>query len=285
MVEFKWGESQQAKKYKLGIFTDETLKNKVHEEDLKSPGFVLTENLPEGTYYWQVTALDERGDSTPSSIGRFKFSPVKEEVIATPDYPGDWQKNWKSRGHVAWAPSSDTYNFKSDNQSGKIDGNTMMGLEGRGTLFRPKWIYSGEFIRQSGKVFKKEEYSFMKLTVDAGWIFKSGTHTFSAGPALGFGSGQSYSIENSTVTASGVSGAIYGGVLRSFHGLSPDWGVEGKASYLMGGLTELEISANVLRTMKDYYLVFGAGIVKREYTKSSGEQSSLKLNAGLGREF
>ena len=285
VVEFKWGESKFAKKYKLGIFADEAMKNKVHEEELKAPGFMLKEKLPEGNYFWQVTALDEQGDSTPSSIGRFKFLPGEEVVIATPDYPVEWHKNWKSRGHVAWAPSSDTYNFKADNKSGNIDGNTMMGVEGRGTIFRPKWIYSGEFLRQSGKVFKKEEYSFMKLTFDAGWIFKSGTHTFTVGPALGFGYGQSYTIENSTVTASSVSGAMYGGVLRSFHGLSPDWGVEGKASYLMGGLTEMEISANILRTMKDYYLVFGAGIVKREYNESSGEQSSLKLNAGLGREF
>ncbi len=285
IVEFKWGESQYSKKYKFAIYTDEAKQNKIRDEELKSPGFVLKENLPEGNYFWQVTALDERGEETPSSIGRFKYSPVKEEVIAVPDYPGEWTKIWKSRGHIAWAPSSDTYNFKAQNQSGKIDGNTMMGLEGRGTIFRPKWIYSGEFIRQSGKVFKKEEYSFMKLTFDAGWIFKSGSNIFSAGPALGFGTGQSYAIENSTVTASGVSGAMYGGVLRSFHGLSPDWSVEGKASYLLGSITELEISANVLRSMKNFYLVLGAGMVKREYEKNSGDQSSLKLNAGLGREF
>ncbi len=285
VVEFKWGEAQNAKKYKLVIFSDEAMKNEVHDEVLKTPGFQLKENLPEGNYFWQVTALDESGEGTPSSIGRFKFTPEKEEVIAVPDYPGEWIKTWKSRGHVAWAPSSDTYNFKAANQSGKIDGNTMMGLEGRGTIFRPKWIYSGEFIRQSGKVFKKEEYSFMKLTVDAGWILKSGTHTFTLGPALGFGTGQSYAIESSAVTASGVSGAMYGGVFRSFHGISSDWGVEGKASYLLGSMTELEISATVLRSMKDYYLVLGAGMVKREYEKSSGDQTSLKLNAGLGREF
>ena len=284
-VEFKWGHAEKARKYQLGIFSDETLKKKIHEEELRSPDFILKEELPAGNYFWQVTAIDEDGQSTPSSVGRFQYHPQNVEVFATPDYPGDWQKNWKSRGHVAWAPSSDTYNFKAANQSGKIDGNTLMGIEGRGTVFRPKWIYSGEFLRQSGKVFKKEEYSFMKFTADAGWIFKTGKNMFSVGPVVGFGSGQSYSIENSVVTASGVSGAMYGGVLRSFHAINVNWNVEGKAAYLIGGLSELEISGNVMRSWKDYYLVFGGGIVKREYEKSSGDQSSLKLNAGLGREF
>lgn len=285
-VEFRWGHAEKAKKYKIEIFKDEQLKEKLHDEEIRKPEFNFNDSeLAEGNYYWQVTAIDERGDTTPSSIGRFRYHPPKEEVIAVPDFPGDWQKKWKSRAYIAWAPSSDTYSFKADNQSGKIDGNTLMGIEGRGTIFRPKWIYSGEFLRQSGKVFKKEAYSFMKLTFDAGWILKSGKHMFSAGPGMGFGSGQSYSIENSSVTASGVSGAIYGGILRSFHAFNPLWNAEGKLAYLLGSVTEYEISGNVLRSWKDYYFVFGAGMVKREYDKSSGEQTSLKLNAGIGREF
>lgn len=285
-VEFKWAHAENSKNYKLEIYKDEALKEKLREEELSSPGFYLKEaDLAEGNYFWRVTAVNERGETTPSSIGRFHYLPPKEELIAVPDYAGDWQKNWKNRAHISWAPSSDTYSFKADNKSGRIDGNTLMGLEARGTIFKPKWIYSGEFLRQSGKVFKKEEYSFMKLTVDASWIFKSGKHVISAGPGVGFGSGQSYSIKSSSVSASGVSGAIYGGVLRSFHGLNTLWGAEGKFSYLLGSMTELEISGNVLRTLRDYNLIFGAGIVKREYDKSSGEQTSLKLNAGIGREF
>lgn len=284
-VEFKWGHASNTKKYKLEIFSDESLGHKVHDEVLSAPDFFFKESLPEGNYFWKVTALDEKGDATPSSIGRFKYLPPKMEVIAAPDYPGDWQKSGKSRGHIAWAPSSDTYNFKANDKAGKIDGNTLMGIEARGTIFHPKWIYTGEFLRQSGKVFKKEDYSFMKLTFDTGWIIKSGKNTFSAGPVVGFGLGQSYSIENATVKASGVSGALYGGVARNFYAINPNWDLEGKVAYLLGGLSELEISVNILRSWNDYYLVFGAGFVKREYDKSSGDQSSLKLNVGLGREF
>jgi hypothetical protein len=161
----------------------------------------------------------------------------------------------------------------------------MMGIEGRGTIFSDKWIYSGEFLRQSGKVFKKEEYSYMKLAFDAGWIISKGKNIFTIGPALGFASGQSYGVANSTVTASGVSGAIYGVALRSFHGFSPNWAAEGKLSYLMGAIGETELSGNIYRTMKDYYLVLGAGFISREYDKNSGKQTSLKLNLGIGREF
>ncbi len=282
-VAFRWRHADRVVKYSLILSSSENLKTKIHEQDMTSPEFTLDEKLPEGTYYWQVRAIHESGESTPSSVGRFIHIPPKEEVIAVPDFPGDWAL--KNRAYVAWAPSSDTYKFKEGDQSGKIDGNAIMGLEARGNIFKEKWIYSAEFLRQSGKVFKEETYSLMKLTVDAGWILKSGKHTFSAGPSVGFGMGQSYSISNSEVKANGVSGAMYGGVLRSFHQLGSVWNAEGKLSYLMGSLSEMEIGGNVLRSMKNYYFVLGAGIVKREYTKNDGEQSSLKLNAGIGREF
>jgi hypothetical protein len=282
-VAFRWGYADRAKKYSFVLSDTEDFKTKIHEQEVNTPGIVLDEKLPEGTYFWQVKAIDERGESTPSSVGRFIHIPPKEEVIATPDFPENWQL--RNRAYVAWAPSSDTYKFKAGEQSGKIDGNAMMGLEAKGNVFKEKWIYSGEFLRQSGKVFKKETYSLMKLTFDAGWIIKSGKHTFSAGPAVGFGSGQSYSISNSAVKATGVSGAMYGGVLRSFHQLGPVWNAEGKISYLTGTLTEMELGGNVLRKIKSFYFVLGAGIVKREYSKNDGKQSSLKLNAGIGREF
>jgi hypothetical protein len=281
-IEFKWGHAERAKEYRLTIYRDEALKEKVKEEEIKKTEFSLEEKLPDGTYYWQVLAVDERGETTPSSVGRFVYEPPKEESIPV---PGEWEKAWKSRGHVAWAPSSDTYKFSDGGDSGKIDGNVLMGIEGRGTLFRPKWIYTGEFIRQSGQVFKKEEYLFMKLSFDAGWILKTGKHMFSAGPSLGFASGQTYGIDNSTITASGVSGAIYGGVVRSFHALSPLWNAEGKLSYLLGAITEMELSGNFMRDMNGYYLLIGAGYVGRSYDKNEGEQTSLKLNAGIGREF
>jgi hypothetical protein len=282
-VAFRWGHADRAKKYSFILSNTEDLKTKIHEEKMTAPEFILDKKLPEGTYFWQVKAIDESGESTPSSVGRFIHIPPKEEVIAVPDFPGDWVL--RNRAYVAWAPSSDTYKFKEGDLSGKIDGNAIMGLEARGNIFKEKWIYSAEFLRQSGKVYKEETYSLMKLTVDAGWILKSGKHTFSAGPSVGFGMGQSYSISQSEVKANGVSGAMYGGVIRSFHQLGPVWNAEGKLSYLMGSLSEMEIGGNVLRSMKNYYIVLGAGIVNREYTKNDGEQSSLKLNAGIGREF
>ncbi len=282
-IVFRWGHASRAKKYSFILSKTEDMKSILHEDMANSPDIILEEKLPEGTYYWQVNAIDESGEKTPSSIGRFINIPPKEEVIAVPDFPGEWLL--KNRAYVAWAPSSDTYKFKAGEQSGKIDGNALMGLEARGNIFREKWIYSAEFLRQSGKVFKKETYSLMKLNIDAGWILKSGKHTFTAGPSVGFGMGQSYSISQSEVKANGVSGAMYGGVLRSFHQLGPVWNAEGKLSYLTGSLSEMEIGGNILRSMQSYYFVLGAGMVKREYSKNDGEQSSLKLNAGIGREF
>lgn len=282
-VTFRWGYAARATKYLFRLSSSEDLKKALLESVVSAPGLTLKEKLPEGTFYWQIRAIDERGEMTPSSVGRFIHIPPKEEVIAVPDYPAEWAL--KNRAYVAWAPSSDTYKFKDGEQSGKIDGTAIMGLEARGSLFKEKWIYSGEFLRQSGKVFKEETYSLMKLTADAGWILKSGTHSFSAGPSLGFGMGQSYSISNSEVKANGVSGAVYGGVLRSFHQFSELWQAEGKISYHLGGFSEMELSGNVLRSMKTYHFVLGAGVVRREYAKNDGEQSSLKLNAGIGREF
>ncbi len=285
-VEFRWGHAERATKYHLSLYRDETLKDKISEKEINKPELSYTDDLPPGTYFWQVTAINEQEEKTLSSVGRFIFAPKpKEEVIAVPDVPGDWQKSWKNRAQVSWAPSSDSYTFDQSGSSGKIDGTTMMGLEARGTVFSKKWIYTGEFLRQSGKVFKKEEYSFMKLTFDAGWIFTSGKTIFSAGPGAGFGSGQSYGISHSVVSASGVSGAMYGIVGRAFHAVNPTYSLEGKASYLLGSIKEMDLSGNVLRNFKGYYFVLGAGIVNRTYDKNGGEQSSLKLNAGFGREF
>lgn len=287
-VVYRWGHAERAKKYRFSLYRDEAMKEKVFEKETSSPELSSREEIADGTYYWQTEAIDERGDKTPSSVGRFvyeKREEKKEEIIAVPDIAPDWWKNRRDRAHIAWAPSHDSYKFKGDDKSGKIDGTALMGIEGRATFFREKWIYSGEFLRQSGKVFKKESYSFMKGTVDAGWILKSGKHTFTAGPALGFAMGQSYSITGDVVKASGVSGAVYGVVGRSFHSFTPKFFAEGKLSYLLGAVTEMEISGNFLRKMSDYYLVLGAGIVNRQYSKNNGEQSSLKLNAGIGHEF
>lgn len=284
-VAFKWKASEHAQKYKLSLFKDEELQEKIAEEEVKKTEHLFSGKLATGTYFWQVVAIDEHNLKTPSSIGRFVYHPAKEEVIAVPDFPGEWQKAWKSRAQVAWAPSSDSYGFDQNGSSGKIDGTTMLGLEGRGTIFSEKWIYSGEFLRQSGKVFKKEEYSFMKLTLDAGKKIKLGKGVFSIGAGLGFGSGQSYSILNSTVSASGVSGTMYGFVGRGFYAFNPVYSLEGKAAYLLGSIKEMDLSGNLLRNFKDFYLVLGLGIIKREYDKNNGEQSSLKLNAGIGREF
>lgn len=290
-VTYRWGESARAKKYRLSLFKDEAMKEKIFEEEVMSPELVSRKDLADGNYYWQTIAVDERGEKTPSSVGRFVYEKAeekkegKDEVIAVPDFAPDWWKNRRSRAHIAWAPSKDTYKFDDDDKSGKIDGNTLLGIEGRATLFREKWIFSGELLRQSGKVFKNESYSFTHATVDAGWIIRDGKHTFSAGPVLGFAMGLSYAISGDTVKAAGVSGAVYGIAGRSFHSLTPKLSAEGKLSYMTGAIGEFELSGNFLKKLNDYYLVLGAGIVNRSYSRNEGEQSSLKLNAGIGREF
>jgi hypothetical protein len=282
-LEFHWGYSRGASSYTVTLYRDEKLQEKIAEKKTGNTDLSFEESLTSGTYYWQVVAQNKAEEKTPSSIGRFIFQAPKEEIIVQPPVMAEWKL--KNRASISWAPSSDTYSFKENSQSGKIDGKALMGLEGRGTFFHEKWITSGEFLRQSGKVFKKETYSFTKITFDSGWVVKSGKHTLSVGPGIGFGMGQSYGIEDSKVKASSMSGALYGVVGRSFHQLGRTWGAEGKLSYLLGGITELEVSGNALKSVGSYYFVLGAGIVKREYSKNNGEQSSLKLNAGIGREF
>lgn len=286
-VDFRWGHAERAKKYHFSLYRDEGMKEKIFDETVSSPEITYKEKLPDGTYYWQTEAIDERGDKTPSSVGRFAYEAPKVEEKELPEAIQKAKRSWKSRGHLAWAPSSDSYKFSQSGSSGKISGTVMTGLEGRGTLFREKWVYSGDFLRQSGKVFKKEAYSFTKMVFDAGYDFYKGAGDYivTIGPSLGFAMGQSYGIESSKVKASGVSGAVYGAVARIFHPFNEDWSIEGKFSYFTGAVSEMEGSANVLRTTGNYYLVFGAGMVNRSYSKHEGKQSSLKLNAGIGREF
>lgn len=284
-VVLRWGFAARARTYEVAVYRDEELKDKILDETVSDPEFIVKPNLESGTYFWRIHARDAQGEKTPSSVGRFIYEAPPEEIRAIPTPAADWWKGRRDRAQLAWSPSMDTYDFSDGDKNGKISGNALMGMEGKGTLFREKWVFSGEFFRQSGKVYKEETYTFMKLTLDAGWILLSGNSLLAMGPMVGMGTGQTYEIKGTTVSASGVSSPMYGLGVRGLHDFSPAWSLEGKLSYLLGEVKEIEASSNVLRRFSSFFVLGGGGIVSREYNKSSGKQSSLKLSVGLGREF
>lgn len=283
-VNLRWTKAERARNYRVSLSRDENLREKMLEKETKENEFGISSLEESGNYFWQVVAVDREGRETPSSVGRFVFEAPYVKPGADSEAPEPERKD-RDRAWVAWAPSMDTYKFSDGGQDGKISGNVIAGLEARGSFFRGKWNYTGELLRQSGKVYKKEEYAFTKITASGDYLLRKGKHTFSVGPLLGFSMGQSYGIKSSAVTASGTSGPVYGGVLRSWSEVSENWSAEGKASYLMGPMTELEVSGMALRRFRENFLVMGLGITGRSYSEGDGEQSSIRLSLGFGREL
>lgn len=284
-LSFKWTPSEMNDKYILEISDDDEFKNLILKKEIKNSEFNFSETLKPQLYFWRVRALNKKKKEIVSNTGRFV---VPEEVPSSqPEVrTAIWQKEWKKRASLAWTPSMDNYKFSQNGKDGKIDGNALMGISLSGTYFREKGAFSAEIIRQTGEVFEGESYLFQRALLDYVYTWNlTSNHHLGLGAAIGQSSGQAYEIENDTVTAKSVSGLSYGVAVRDFMSFSEKWEMQSRLFYLAGEITQLELGADFLRHQKNFYFLGGVGYSSRSYSTSSGEQTSLKVSLGVGKEF
>jgi hypothetical protein len=287
---FRFTTSDLNRSYIVEISSDETFKEILSKRESKTSdvsftGIPLTPNL----YYWRVRALNKKNKEVSSNTGRFTIIPPLEKTViidqAVPAPALPFQKEWKSRGFIAWAPSMDSYTFK-DVATGKIDGNALMSALVSGTIFKDNYALNAELLRQTGEVFKGESYLFQRLLVDGvkTWDLNK-SHKFGVGLAIGQSSGQAYQIQDSIVTAKSASGLNFGAIVRDYYSINETWEMQGKLAYLSGEITQMEFGADAIRHFKGYLLLGGVGYASREYKISSGKQTSMKVTLGFGKEF
>lgn len=239
-------------------------------------------DLSSGLYFWRVKSFNQNGEESISNTGRFTI--INSSIEKTEEM---WNKNWHSRASIAFAPSKDSFSFSKNELKGTIDGVAKYGVEAKGTIFWAGSVLNVEILRQSGKVFKGENYLFQRFLVD--WVksWGTGAHRFGVGLGVGTSSGMSYDI-NSTQTkviASGVGGASFGPVLRSYHAFSRKWEMQNKLAYYAGVITQMEVGAEFLKHGKSTYLIFGVSQSVRTYELNKGSQSSSRFVLGIGKEF
>lgn len=284
-ISFRWRESEGAKDYVLEVSRQEDFRQLIEQKTVKDDELEIKTPPEPGLYYWRLRARNEIKQETLSNTGRFTVAPPLEKFTIADQFA--WKKDWRSRAFVAWSPSQDSYTFKDGSSKGTIAGRALNGVELKGTRFGEKWIFNGELLRQSGKVFEGESYLFQRFFVDALW-----NKTLQSGARLGFGlgvghtSGMSYAITGTEVASSSSSGIAFGPVFRSFHPISANYEVQTKALYFLGGIKQMEIGADLLKAWKrDMKVLFGASYATRTYDVGSGAQASLRLSLGLGKEF
>lgn len=289
-VNFSWSESAGTVEYVLEVSHEEDFSEIIVREFSKDPSVKIGKHKwTPGLYYWRVKARNELKQETVSNTGRFRIRPLLERIIIVDQYANQktWKKAWRRRAAVAWSPSKDSYSFEDGIDKGRIDGQGLNGLEFKGTEFLENWILSAEILRQSGEVFEGQDYLFQRLFIDGGKNFPlhSGTR-ISVGLGLGHTTGQEYTVQNNAIKSNSTSDVSVGPVFRSFHPVSQDLEFQTKMLYFMGGVKQLEIGADIIRAWKDdYYMIGGISYGWREYEVGSGEQSSIRANIGLGKEF
>lgn len=284
-IEIKWTSSEKNKTYRLDVSRSEDFeKILIHKTTSDDEVTLKNPDLASGLYYWRITASNDSKKEVVSNTGRFTIPPPIEKIVII-DRPEAWVKKYAKRVSIAWAPSSDTYEFKGTDKKGQIDGNSLNGIEMRGLYFVEKFILTADILRQSGKVFEGEKYLFQRLQLNGTWKMKNGNHLWGPGLSVGSVSGYSYEINNDVVSSNSVSGLVYGPHLQGFYALSSLWELQGKVSYMLGAIPHMELTSEANRQMKNFYLVLGMGYSMRDYTKGEGTQSSLRLNVGLGKEF
>ena len=285
----RWSESEKNKKYLLEVspkddFSDVVLKKETSDSkvEFEEP------KLKSGLYFWRVTATNDSKKQVASNTGRFtvKEEPPLERIVIADQKVRPWIKQFPKRLSLAWAPSSDSYEFEGTEKKGKIDGTTMNSLEARFLYFGSNYIFMADVLRQSGEVFEGEKYLFQRLQVHGTWKTKVNNHLWGPGISIGNASGYSYAInDDDTVSSTAVSGLIYGPHLLGFYALNQKWELQGKVSYMLGAIPHMELTGEANRQMKNFYLVLGLGFSNREYSDNEGTQSSMKLAVGLGKEF
>jgi|GEM_PF-1981706 len=284
----KWRGNEANVKYLVEISKQKSFKNVLYKKETKTREASFSEiKWESGLYYWRVHAFNRRGEEILSNTGRFKIKPPLEKIIIADIPPAsDWRKIWKSRAFLSWAPSMDSYTFK-DEATGKIDGNALMGINLTGTIFKEKWTFNGDLLRQSGEVFEGQDYLFQRFLLDAVRTINSNPqHKLTVGLAVGHTSGGAYSISNdSKVSSESVSGLSYGPLFKNYLAINKDWELQGRAMYLLGEIKQIEVGADVIHSFKSYLFLGGVSYSLREYELNSGEQTSLKVSLGIGKEF
>lgn len=283
-LRFDWSKADRTQLYQLMVSRNPDLSDPILSVTTKNDEFT-PKNMKAGAglHYWQVTAKDAEGGEHLSSVGRFTLLAEDPPKIAKPSEKA--VRVFRHRGQLSWSPSQDNYQFKSAGRSGKISGTALMSIKGTAHLFFDSWVLGAEILRQTGKVFEKQDYLLQKLQLDASYKFSHGNHLLAPGIYVGQFSGQEYVLDNDEVKGSSVSSLSYGAGIKGFHSLSPQWEVESRVSYMLGDVSELEVAANLLRHFSSYYGVLGVGIINRSYSGASGEQTSLQMSVGLGKEF
>lgn len=283
---FEWTSSKKNANYKLELASDRKFQDLISTHSSIDSKLSLNKlNLKPGLYFWKITAFDKKGRTVTSNTGRFVIKPPLEKKIFIDQIAG-WNKIWKKRLSLSWNPSMDSYVFKDNEVEGNIDGNVLMGASMAGTYFHEHGIINAEILRQSGKVFEDQEYLFQRFLIDYiySWNLHS-NHKWGIGLALGQTSGQTYEINVGTVSSKAESGLNYGVILRNYLSFNETWEMQGKLQYLTGDISQIDLGADALYHLPNYFLLGGLAYSMRSYGSQSNEQSSIKLSLGIGREF
>jgi len=284
---FRWRHSGPNINYQIEIAEERNFKKILLQKESSKNEVTFTDpKLASKLHFWRIRAFNKRREAILSNTGRFIIKPQLEKLIIADQFPAPWKKEWKSRSFLAWAPSMDSYTFE-DGETGKIDGTAMMGAQLSGTIFKEKWIFNGELLRQTGEVFEGESYLFQRILLDAVKTLNTNHHhKLALGMAIGQSSGQAYDIgTDNVVTAESVSGPSYGPIFRNYLAINENWEMQGKLLYLLGDIKQMEIDVDLIRQQASYMLLVGVGYTSREYEINSGKQSSIKISLGIGKEF
>ena len=283
-VVLKWNSSEKNKSYRLEVALTKSFDKIMLTRNTKKNQYIFKDELPPTTYFWRVVATNDSKREVTSSVAEFSVEPPLEKITIV-DYPEVVEKKYAHRFSIAWAPSFDTYDFKNSETKGSIEGNTVNAVEGRGIYFTEKLILSADLLRQSGKVFGSEKYLFQRFQVHASWKKKIKDHLWGAGLSLGSVAGYSYKIDsNDEVSTKSVTGFLYGPHIEGFYTINPMWELQGRAAYMMGAIPHVELTSEVNRKVKNFFVLAGAVVSMREY-ENEGSQTSFRFNIGLGQEF
>lgn len=281
----RWTRSLHNTRYLVEVAEDRKFQNVLVNQEVNDYEYDLTSmKLTPKLYFWRVTAFNKKNREVKSNIGRFVVETPLERIVIVDQFA--WKKKWRKRLSLTWTPSMDSYTFKDSGETGKIDGNALMGLALKGTMFFEKGALNGEIVRQSGQVFEKEEYLFQRILVDYVYTWNLNlNHKLGIGVALGQTSGQAYEINDLVVTAEAESAPSYGVVLRNYLSFSEKWEMQGRLQYLTGDISQMDLDAEAFRHQKNFFFVGGVGYSMRSYSTSKGEQTSLRVSIGIGKEF
>ena len=282
-IVLKWTSSGKDVTYSIEVATDPEFKTVIFSGITKTTSLPVEKSETPGLHYWRVLAQKEK-TTILSNTGRFTSLNSTPPPTQKPEQKKT--KSFLSRVMASWVPSLDSFEFKQESENGKIDGQVLNGVELRGVYFFSKWALGADILRQSGKVFESQDYLFQRVRLSLARNFDL-TERFrlTAGLSVGQVSGQSYEIINSEVKAKSTSGLIYGPTINGFFQLSERYELLGQASYLVGEIPHFDGLVEILRHFEKFFLSAGGGLSKRSYDFNSGEQTSMRISFGAGREF